>query len=114
MNLLVIGSGGREHAIAWRLSQSPRAARVFVATGNAGTVSTAETGVDVTALRTAVTVDAAARPGAPGASTTTTSCWQPTGPTPTAAARWIESECGKQKATSGMRDRLLVARGWQR
>jgi len=37
MNLLVIGSGGREHAIAWRLSQSPRAARVFVAPGNAGT-----------------------------------------------------------------------------
>src|SRR5512137_2243168 len=37
MNLLVIGGGGREHALAWKLAQSPRAARVFVAPGNAGT-----------------------------------------------------------------------------
>jgi phosphoribosylamine--glycine ligase len=37
MNLLVIGGGGREHALAWKLGQSPRAARVFVAPGNAGT-----------------------------------------------------------------------------
>lgn len=37
MKLLVIGSGGREHALAWKLSQSPRARRVFVAPGNAGT-----------------------------------------------------------------------------
>jgi phosphoribosylamine---glycine ligase len=37
MKILVIGSGGREHAIAWRLAQSQRVARVFVAPGNAGT-----------------------------------------------------------------------------
>jgi phosphoribosylamine--glycine ligase len=37
MNLLVIGSGGREHALAWRLAQSPRIGRVYVAPGNAGT-----------------------------------------------------------------------------
>lgn len=37
MNLLVIGSGGREHAMAWRLAQSPRVQTVFVAPGNGGT-----------------------------------------------------------------------------
>ncbi|HEX4333384.1 MAG TPA: phosphoribosylamine--glycine ligase [Usitatibacter sp.] len=37
MKLLVIGSGGREHAMAWRLAQSPRVSRVYVAPGNAGT-----------------------------------------------------------------------------
>src|SRR5260221_12201432 len=36
MKLLVIGSGGREHAIAWRLAQSPRIQKVFVAPGNGG------------------------------------------------------------------------------
>ncbi|MDD5390327.1 MAG: phosphoribosylamine--glycine ligase [Gallionellaceae bacterium] len=37
MKLLVIGSGGREHALAWRLLQSPRIQKVFVAPGNGGT-----------------------------------------------------------------------------
>jgi phosphoribosylamine--glycine ligase len=42
MNLLVVGNGGREHALAWKLSQSPRAQRIFVAPGNAGTGLDAE------------------------------------------------------------------------
>ncbi len=37
MKLLVIGSGGREHALAWRLLQSPRVHKVYVAPGNGGT-----------------------------------------------------------------------------
>ncbi len=37
MKLLVIGSGGREHALAWRLAKSPRIQKVYVAPGNAGT-----------------------------------------------------------------------------
>lgn len=37
MNILVIGSGGREHALAWKLKQSPLAETVYVAPGNAGT-----------------------------------------------------------------------------
>ena len=37
MNILVVGSGGREHALAWKLAQSTHADRIFVAPGNAGT-----------------------------------------------------------------------------
>jgi phosphoribosylamine--glycine ligase len=37
MNILLLGSGGREHAIAWKISQSPRLTRLFIAPGNAGT-----------------------------------------------------------------------------
>ena len=37
MNVLVIGSGGREHALAWKIAASPRTAKVFVAPGNGGT-----------------------------------------------------------------------------
>ncbi|MEE9345371.1 MAG: phosphoribosylamine--glycine ligase [Methylococcales bacterium] len=37
MKILVIGNGGREHALAWKLAQSPRADQVYVAPGNAGT-----------------------------------------------------------------------------
>ncbi len=41
MKLLVIGSGGREHALAWKLLQSPRVEHVFVAPGNGGTATMA-------------------------------------------------------------------------
>ncbi|MDA8107795.1 MAG: phosphoribosylamine--glycine ligase [Betaproteobacteria bacterium] len=39
MKLLVIGGGGREHALAWRLAQSPRVQKVYVAPGNGGTAT---------------------------------------------------------------------------
>ena len=42
MKLLVIGSGGREHALAWKLAQSPKVETVFVAPGNAGTATEAK------------------------------------------------------------------------
>ena len=37
MKILVIGSGGREHALAWKLAQAPRVQKIYVAPGNAGT-----------------------------------------------------------------------------
>ncbi len=37
MNILIIGSGGREHAFAWKISQSPKVNKLFIAPGNAGT-----------------------------------------------------------------------------
>jgi phosphoribosylamine--glycine ligase len=48
MKLLVIGSGGREHALAWKLAQSPRVSKVYVAPGNAGTAR--EDGVENVAI----------------------------------------------------------------
>lgn len=42
MNVLVLGSGGREHAFAYKLAQSPHCKRLFVAPGNAGTAALAE------------------------------------------------------------------------
>ncbi len=41
MNVLVIGSGGREHAFAWKLAQSPKLDKLFIAPGNAGTAQIA-------------------------------------------------------------------------
>lgn len=37
MNILLLGSGGREHALAWKLTQSPRCSELYIAPGNAGT-----------------------------------------------------------------------------
>ena len=37
MNILILGSGGREHALAWKLAQSPKVSKIFIAPGNAGT-----------------------------------------------------------------------------
>lgn len=39
MNLLLLGSGGREHALAWKIAQSPKINRLFIAPGNPGTAS---------------------------------------------------------------------------
>jgi phosphoribosylamine--glycine ligase len=38
MRILLLGSGGREHALAWKLSQSPLCESLFIAPGNAGTL----------------------------------------------------------------------------
>ena len=49
MRILVIGSGGREHALAWAIVQSPRCEKLFVAPGNGGTGSIAENvNIDIT------------------------------------------------------------------
>ncbi|SNS31131.1 phosphoribosylamine--glycine ligase [Pseudomonas segetis] len=53
MNVLIIGSGGREHALAWKIAQDPRVEKVFVAPGNAGTATEAKcenVAIDVLAL----------------------------------------------------------------
>ena len=48
MNILIIGNGGREHALAWKVRQSPLVDKVFVAPGNAGTAQ--ENGVENVAI----------------------------------------------------------------
>ena len=40
MKILLVGSGGREHAIAWKLAKSEKVSKVFVAPGNGGTATT--------------------------------------------------------------------------
>lgn len=55
MKILIIGSGGREHALAWKLAQSPKVQKVYAAPGNAGTALIGENVAigagDLTALR---------------------------------------------------------------
>jgi phosphoribosylamine--glycine ligase len=64
LNVLVVGGGGREHALAWRIAQSPRVAKVFVAPGNAGTAVEPElTNVAVTAIADLVDLVRAERIG---------------------------------------------------
>ena len=41
MNVLVVGSGGREHALAWKIAQSPLVDRVYCAPGNSGAAAVA-------------------------------------------------------------------------
>lgn len=54
MNVLVIGSGGREHAMVWRLAQSPSVTRVFAAPGNPGIAQEATVIADATYLEIAI------------------------------------------------------------
>jgi len=42
MNILLIGSGGREHALAWKIAQSPELTKLYIAQGNAGTLENGE------------------------------------------------------------------------
>lgn len=42
MNILIIGNGGREHALAWKIKQSPQCGKLYVAPGNPGTAQVAE------------------------------------------------------------------------
>ena len=47
MKILLIGSGGREHALAWKLAQSPQVQTVYVAPGNGGTATAKQTGAGI-------------------------------------------------------------------
>ena len=49
MNILLLGSGGREHALAWKMLQSPLCKNLFVAPGNAGTAAIAKN-IDINPL----------------------------------------------------------------
>jgi phosphoribosylamine--glycine ligase len=60
MNVLVVGSGGREHALAWKLARSPRAGTIFCAPGNPGTRALG-TNVPIPATDRAALVDFALR-----------------------------------------------------
>ena len=42
MKILLLGSGGREHALAWKIAQSPKIEKLYIAPGNAGTSNAGE------------------------------------------------------------------------
>ena len=47
MKILLVGSGGREHALAWKLAQSPQVQTVYVAPGNGGTATAKQTAAGI-------------------------------------------------------------------
>ena len=61
MRILVIGSGGREHALVWKFRQSPRVSEIFVAPGNGGTSGAGATNVPMAADDLDALVDLARR-----------------------------------------------------
>ena len=63
MNVLIVGGGGREHALAWKLAQSPRVERLFCAPGNAGTFALGATNLPLTITDTAGLLAAAREHG---------------------------------------------------
>jgi len=63
MKILVIGSGGREHALVWKLRQSPRVSQVYCAPGNGGICREAEcVAADVKSLESLVAAAQRVRP----------------------------------------------------
>ena len=55
MKILIVGSGGREHALAWKLAQSPKVDAIFVAPGNSGCAGVGEcVDIDVENFRSLV------------------------------------------------------------
>ena len=56
MKILVVGSGGREHALVWKISQSKRVEKIYAAPGNAGMKDLAET-LDIKASNTVALAD---------------------------------------------------------
>ena len=49
LNVLIVGGGGREHALSWKLERSPRVQKIFAAPGNGGTRSQKTTNIPVAA-----------------------------------------------------------------
>src|SRR5256885_7052302 len=63
MKVLVIGSGGREHALVWKLRQSPRVSKIYCAPGNGGIAEEAECiAADIRSMDSLVAVASQVRP----------------------------------------------------